>query len=186
MRRYLEVFSTTTRRREIRAMLTLLNRALPMTPEGADELALEVALMEMCREEVAAELRGAAEFAPHALRTELEALDSQLARLRDTLRAGVRVANTGVIVAIGSEVTLSDEEGERTLTIGGLLAANPMRGCISYDSPTGQALLGAGLGDHVVIPVEGGHRACRVVGIRRGSPGESVEVRREGRLPAAV
>ena len=78
--------------------------------------------------------------------------------------------DTGLVVAVGSEVTLDAEYGKVTFTIGGPVAATPRLGCISYESPLGRALLWAELGEHVEVPWEGGRRTLRILGIRRGQP----------------
>jgi transcription elongation GreA/GreB family factor len=153
-------------------MSYLLDKPLPFTPEGRDELALEIALVETCREDILAELAGTADHESGVLRGELKAVDAQLARLRHTLSAALPVGNVGFAVAVGSEVTVADEQGTQTFTIAGPIAANPKLCCISYDSPLARALLGAELGEHVEIPWNGSHRRIRVVGIRRGRPGE--------------
>jgi transcription elongation factor GreA len=157
-------------------MSYLLDKPLPFIPEGKDQLAVEIAIVEACRDEILAELEGAPDRIVGALREELEAVDVQLCRLRHTLSQGVLVPNAGLVVAVGSEVTVADDHGNHSLTIAGPVAANPNRGCISYDSPLGRALLGAELGEHLEITSEGSHTWIRVVGIRKGRPVESAGI----------
>jgi transcription elongation factor GreA len=151
-------------------MSYLLDKPLPFTREGKDELAREVAIVAAYREEILAELKDAPEGTEGHLLRELESVGAQLCRLRRTLSVGVPVVNAGLVVAVGSEVTLAEGQDTLTLTIAGPIAANPSRSCVSYDSPLGRALLGAELGEYVEIPSGGSHRRVKVVGIRRGSP----------------
>lgn len=67
-------------------------------------------------------------------------------------------------VRFGAAVTVRDDDRrDRRYRIVGVAEAEPRRGCISYLTPVARALLGARVGDRVVLPV-------------RGDPGAEVEV----------
>jgi transcription elongation GreA/GreB family factor len=56
-------------------------------------------------------------------------------------------------VSLGAQVTLDDESGRRTVyRIVGALEADARRGWLFWQSPIGQALYGARVGDTVVLP----------------------------------
>ncbi|HEX2987810.1 MAG TPA: GreA/GreB family elongation factor [Chloroflexota bacterium] len=142
-----------------------LEKPLPFTREGTKELELEIALLEHCRKQIDDECRAAPDNVRESLQRELAAVDDQVSRLREVLIHGEIVQNTGLTVAVGSEVTVEAEYGKPTFTIVGPVAATPRRGAISYESPLGKALLGAALGDWVEVPWEDGHRRLRIVAI---------------------
>ncbi len=148
--------------------MKVMERVLPFTPEGEEELGFEIDLLEHFRQEILEEYEAAPKQAQETLRRELEAVEKQLTLLREAISRGELISNTGLTVAVGSEVTLETEYGKPTFMIVGPVAATPRRGCISYDSPLGQALLGAELGDWVEFTWDGDRRRLRVLGIRRG------------------
>jgi transcription elongation factor GreB len=56
-------------------------------------------------------------------------------------------------VSLGAQVTLDDESGRRTVyRIVGALEADARRGWLFWQSPIGQALYGARVGDAVTLP----------------------------------
>lgn len=145
---------------------------VPFTPEGREELALEIDCLEQVRRDILDDAGTAAlNGNGRRVRFELLAVDAQISRLRDVLAKGVITNQTGLVVAVGSEVTVAGEEGEKTFTIGGPLAASPRLRCVSYESPLGRTVLGRELGDTVELSTAG--RLCRlkIVAIRRGRPG---------------
>lgn len=151
--------------------MILMEKSLPFTPEGKEELNLEIDLLEHFRKEISDDYGAAPKQAQESIRRELEVVEKQLTLLREVVARGEVISNTGLIVAVGSEVTLETEYGKPTFTIVGPVAATPRRGCISYDSPLGRALLGAELGDWVEFTWDGDRRRLRIVGIRRGGLG---------------
>jgi transcription elongation factor GreA len=67
-------------------------------------------------------------------------------------------------VRIGSEVVLSNEDGEEEVyTIVGKAEANPRLGRISNESPIGRALLDRRPGDEIEIAVPDGTRRLRIL-----------------------
>ncbi|MCL4466473.1 MAG: transcription elongation factor GreA [Chloroflexi bacterium] len=68
------------------------------------------------------------------------------------------------VVHIGSEVVLTNEDGEEeTYTIVGKAEANPKLGRISNESPIGRALLDRRAGDEIEIAVPDGNLRLRIV-----------------------
>jgi transcription elongation factor GreB len=74
-------------------------------------------------------------------------------------------------VAFGTWVTVRDGEGAlQTWRIVGPDEADPRRGFVSAYAPVGRALLGAGVGDPVIVERPGGRLELEVVSIGRHSP----------------
>jgi transcription elongation factor GreB len=74
-------------------------------------------------------------------------------------------------VAFGTWVTVRDGEGTlQTWRIVGPDEADPRRGFVSAHAPVGRALLGAGVGDPVIVERPGGRLELEVVSIGRHSP----------------
>lgn len=143
-----------------------------LTVEGKEELAVELAYLEQIRRKA----EGMAEPTERGIsvQDDIAFVEAQIAGLWQALVCGELVRSTGLIVAIGSEVTVSDGRTEETVTICGPIASNPHLGRICYQSPLANALLGHGLVDTVEVACEKGSRRLKIVGIRRGQ----VETRR--------
>ena len=87
---------------------------------------------------------------------EKENLELEIAKLEDLLaRAKVRRKSKSNIVQLGSTVTVKVGNKEESFTIVEPIEADPVSRKLSKDSPVGQALLGAKVGDivKVVTPV---------------------------------
>lgn len=148
-----------------------LKGSLCVTDEGRQELVAEVGCLEQIRKEIEYEIEVAPQERMRALLSELAAVEEQIARLKQILAFAQPAGPEGATVAIGNEVRIVDFWGERTVTIGGPLAANPRSECISYDSPLGQALLGRAQGDEVEIVGAVGCGSAKIVAIQPGRPG---------------
>lgn len=151
--------------------MQLLESRIPLTVEGRKELALEAACLEQVRGQILGELEQATEGAEDRLQNELSAMDTQIERLHQVLLHGETVDNTSLVVAVGSEATLDDGSGTRTITVGGLLAANPGARCISFESSLARALLGRELGETVEVRNLEVPERLKIVGLRQGRPG---------------
>lgn len=149
--------------------MQLLKNVL-LTPEGKEELALEIDCLEQVRRDILNDSREPLHRNDRSSRFELVAVDTQISRLREVLSNGTITDQTGLVVAVGSEVTVFGDEGEETFTIGGPLAASPRFRCVSYESPLAQAVLGRELGDEVEFSNGGRLNRLKIVGIRRGRP----------------
>ncbi len=86
-----------------------------------------------------------------ALRAELDrgASPDRARELTNHLATAYSVPPEPDVVGFGALVTLSDG---RTFRIVGAIEADPKRGAISWQSPIARALLGAKVGDEVVLP----------------------------------
>jgi transcription elongation factor GreA len=101
-------------------------------------------------------------FEYHAAKNEQGLLEARIRALRERLSNAVTVEHdTDEHVGVGSVVGIEDEEGEamevEISAVGG----------VSPDSPLGSALLGAAVGDVVVVQAPSGSWKARVVTIRR-------------------
>jgi transcription elongation factor GreA len=101
-------------------------------------------------------------FEYHAAKNEQGLLERRITLLRDRLDRAVIVdetATTGGVVRVGSKVEVEDEQGAtmdiEISSVGG----------VSPGSPMGQALMGAKVGDEVVIEAPKGTWRARVVSV---------------------
>src|SRR6188474_1250773 len=104
-------------------------------------------------------------FEYHAAKNEQGLLEGRITILRDRLQRAVIVdeeaAAASSVVAVGSRVSIEPDDGEamevEISSVGG----------VSPDSPLGKALLGAKVGDEVVVAAPGGAWKARIVSIGR-------------------
>ena len=96
----------------------------------------------------------------------------RIAEIENILRMSTFVDDSSVsteTVAVGTVVRVLDleydEEDEYTLV--GFTEADPMKLFISQESPIGEALIGAHVGDTVDVQTPGGLVKLKVLGIRR-------------------
>lgn len=96
----------------------------------------------------------------------------RIAEIENTLRSAVFVDDSRVstdAVAVGTVVRVLDMDfnEEEDYTIVGFTEADPMKLFISQESPIGEALIGAHVGDKVDVKTPGGMIQLKVLGIRR-------------------
>ena len=101
-------------------------------------------------------------FEYHAAKNEQGLLEARIRKLRHRLQHAVTVEHdTDDHVGVGSIVAIEDESGDpmeiEISSVGG----------VSPDSPLGQALMGAGVGDVVDVPAPRGSWRAKIVSIRR-------------------
>lgn len=131
-----------------------------LTKEGLRALEDELdQLVSVRRGEVAERIRQARDFgdiAENAEYTEAKNEQSLVEGRIQTLEAMVRNAamideepRERGVVAVGSQVKVSSDEGEESYSIVGPAEADPLSGRISNESPLGRALLGHRSGDEV-------------------------------------
>ena len=102
-------------------------------------------------------------FEYHAAKNEQGLLERRIQVLRDRLHHAVTVEHqTDEHVGVGSFVEVEDDGGEK------MEVEISAVGGVSPDSPLGRALLGAGVGDEVVVEAPSGSWKARVRGI--GAP----------------
>src|SRR5690242_19160265 len=101
-------------------------------------------------------------FEYHAAKNEQDLLEARIRKLRHRLQGAITVEHdTDDHVGVGSIVAIEDESGDpmevEISSVGG----------VSPDSPLGQALMGAGVGDVVDVPAPRGSWRAKIVSIRR-------------------
>jgi transcription elongation factor GreA len=131
-----------------------------LTKDGLKALEDELQqLVNVRRSEVAERIRQARDFgdiAENAEYTEAKNEQSLVEGRIQTLEVMVRNAvmieeepRQKGVVAAGSQVRVSSDEGEESYTIVGAAEADPLGGRISNESPLGRAMLGHKAGDEV-------------------------------------
>jgi len=104
-------------------------------------------------------------FEYHAAKNEQGLLERRITILRDRIESAVVIdedaAAASGSVAVGSNVEIEDERGER------MQVEISSVGGVSPESPLGRALLGAKIGDEVEIEAPRGSWRARVVQISR-------------------
>jgi transcription elongation factor GreA len=102
-------------------------------------------------------------FEYHAAKNEQGLLERRIHILKDRLHHAVTVEHqTDEHVGVGSIVQVEDGDGEK------MEVEISAVGGVSPDSPLGQALMGAGVGDVVDVEAPSGSWKARVLAIRRG------------------
>ena len=101
-------------------------------------------------------------FEYHAAKNEQGLLEARIKKLRSRLAHAVVVEHeTDEHVGVGSIVGIADEEGDEMEVVISAL------GGVAPDSPLGQALMGASIGDAVDVEAPRGSWKARVLSIRR-------------------
>jgi transcription elongation factor GreA len=172
----------TARRREVARKAPtpkLAPRPIPektqLSREGLERLTAELAeLRDNARPQIIARVKAARELGDlrengdyEYARKEQSFIEGRIQTLEHLLRTGVLIDRpvSSDVVHLGSKVEL-EHEGERiAYTIVGTAEANPAAGRLSDASPVGRALLGARVGDKVVIQLPGGAVSYRVIGV---------------------
>ena len=149
----------------------------PLSEEGLRQLRSELDRLENVeRPRVIQEIRTAREWGDlsenaeyHEARRAQGQLEARITRLRARLRTAVVIAPPADTdtVAFGSTVEVRDETSGRhaTYTLVGPTEARAAEGRVSVQSPVAQALLGAGPGESVDVPLPAGSRTLTVVSI---------------------
>src|ERR1700730_6858118 len=147
-----------------------------LTKEGLQALEEELEqLVNVRRADVAERIRQARDFgdiAENAEYTEAKNEQSLVEGRIQTLEVMVRNAvmieeepRQRGVVAVGSQVKVSSDEGEESYSIVGAAEADPLAGRISNESPLGRALLGHRPGDEVEWTAPVGTRRVRILSV---------------------
>jgi transcription elongation factor GreA len=149
--------------------------AVHLTPDGADRLRDELrTLVDVRRPEVVGRIRTAKELGDlkenadyAAAREEQSFLEGRIQAIEAQLRAAVIIETpaAGSRAGLGSTVTIEAHGEEATYVLVGTTEADPAKGRISVSSPVGQALLGHGPGDEVLVKTPRGEAHYRVVSV---------------------
>ena len=150
-------------------------RTYPVTEEGLEKLREELDdLLNVKRPEIAERLRRAiaqgdlSENADYTDAKEQQAfVEGRILSLQEMVNGAVIIETNGQAdgnIALGSQVTLLDDEGvELTYRLVGAAEASPREGRISNESPLGQALMGNKAGDEVRVAAPEGDIVYKVL-----------------------
>ena len=150
----------------------MLDKPVPLTPEGLEKLQRELdELRTVRRNEVAERIKYAMEFGDISENAEYEdakneqgMLEGRILTLEKTIRNAVIIEeHHDGTAGVGSEVTVKDDQGVETYTIVGPAEVDVTTGRISMESPVGKALMGRRKGDSVSVQTPAGPRALTIV-----------------------
>lgn len=148
-----------------------------ITRAGLDGLEAELHDLETRgRKEMAERIKFARSFGDlkenadyHDAKNDQAHLETRILQLRERIRHAIVVepAAGGGRVALGSKVTVRDEEGgrERRYELVSSLESDAASGRLSFESPLAQALAGAAEGDVVEFEAPRGVRRLRVLAV---------------------
>lgn len=146
---------------------------IPFTKEGYEKVKEEYEKLLAERPDAVFHLKTARELGDlsengyyKASRAKLSFIDSRLRHLKNLLKNGrIIEKSASATVDIGSTVTVSDGDTERTFSLVGGFESDPSQGKISHISPLGKALMGARVGEKRKITTPKGEREYTVVRI---------------------
>lgn len=148
-----------------------------ITKRGFDKLRRELEeLVKVRRPEVAERIKEAVSFgdltenAEYAEAKEEQAfVEGRILEIEEVLRTATLVQPQGgkslKTAQIGCVVALSGEGQLKKFSIVGKGEGDPLGGEVSSDSPMGQAVLGKGLGDVVIVSTPGGNKQYKITRI---------------------
>ena len=147
-----------------------------MTAEAHAALEAELQRLETeARQEIAARIKTAREWGDlkenaeyHDAKNDQAHLETKILRIREQLLAAdVREVETQTdVVGFGSTVEVEDSSGRRTTyTLVSAPEADPAEGKVSIESPVGQVLVGARVGQERTLQTPRGERRMTVVTI---------------------
>jgi transcription elongation factor GreA len=150
----------TDKKEETRSNNVIMKKIFRLTPEGADELRLELNQLTADRSVIADRIRTAREFGDlsenaeyQSARSDQEKNESRISEIEHIL------TNVELImspkgdnrVQLGSKVTLQVAGKTKEFQIVGTVEADPIAGKVSDESPIGRILIGKKLGDEVEL-----------------------------------
>lgn len=145
-----------------------------ISQEKFDELTKKQAKLKEDRKKVAKDVARLAEFGDFSENVEYQLAKGRLRKINEQLLITeahlnhatiVKKKNTGV-VEIGSTVTVTTDDKEKTFHILGSSETNPIKGIISYTSPIGSALIGHTIGETIEIFIAGKPRTYTITHIQ--------------------
>ncbi len=143
-----------------------MKKQFHLTPDGVNELNIELAELIGQRGEIAEKIKSAREFGDlsenaeySTARQEQERAENRISEIEHILQNVeiIKKPKGDSKIQLGSEVKLKSNDGKnKTYKVVGTVEADPSEGKISDESPIGQALLGNKVGDSVdiVTPIE--------------------------------
>ncbi|CAM4022052.1 transcription elongation factor GreA [Catellicoccus marimammalium] len=154
----------------------MAEKVFPMTLEGKQKLENELEeLIMKKRPEIVERIKIARSYGDLSENSEYESakdeqafVEGRITTLENMIRFAQIIDSEGVDsdeVSLGKTVTFKElpDGEEETYTIVGSAEADPFAGKISNDSPIAQALLGAHLGEEVVIATPGGEMKVEII-----------------------
>ncbi|OGY36564.1 MAG: transcription elongation factor GreA [Candidatus Andersenbacteria bacterium RIFCSPHIGHO2_12_FULL_45_11b] len=140
-----------------------------LTKEGMNELQERLHIMKTVRRrEIAEAIHTAKEQGDLSENAEYQSAKEEQSRMEQEIAdLEMTVKNARVVakpktddVGIGNIVLLSWNGAEKEYKLVGSNEANPMEGKISNESPMGEALMGAKVGETIHIPTPAGTKEC--------------------------
>lgn len=153
---------------------------LVVTREGLQKMKEELEYKETTEKmRIAEQLKVAISYGDLSENAEYDAAKNDQATLEQRINELKQMIENAVVVdeskintdtvGFGTRVTILDiddpDEEEEVYSIVGTSESDPMNGRLSNESPVGQALIGAHVGDTVVAQTPGGARRLRIVDI---------------------
>lgn len=158
-----------------------IEKEFRMSEERYQELKEELVFLKTTRsDEVAEQIKIARGFGDLSENSEYDEakneqgkLYSRIAEVEDMIEHAVIIdetAGSDDVVGIGSSVTVANEKGvvlPKVFKIVGAQESDPMNGVISEESPFGKAMMGASVGDTIVVEAPSGAIKYTVMTISR-------------------
>ncbi|MFA6082602.1 MAG: transcription elongation factor GreA [Patescibacteria group bacterium] len=141
--------------------------AVYLTKEGLEKIEVELKeLKTVKRKEAVKHIQEAKEFGDLSENSEYEDakneqafVEGRISELEDVVRKAKIIDSRGKsdqVVGLGCKVVVTVDGGDESYTLVGATEANPRKGAISVESPTGKALLGAKKGQKIVVSAPAG------------------------------
>lgn len=156
-----------------------MSKSIQLTKEGLEKLRSELEYLKTDgRTDIAEKIRVARGYGDLSENSEYDEAKNEQAKIEarivelEKMLENVEIIEENVNteeVTVGVTVTVFDEEFEEEMTykVVGSAEADPMNGLISNDSPVGTALLGAKVGDEVVVEAPAGEIKYKILGISK-------------------
>ena len=155
-------------------------KVIQLTKDGLEKLKAELETLKTTgRTEIAEKIRVARGYGDLSENSEYDEakneqakIEARIVELEKMLENVSIIADENIntdVVTVGANVTVLDVEYDEELTyrVVGSAEANPMQGYISDDSPVGQALLGAKVGEEVIAITPTGELKFKIVSISK-------------------
>ena len=152
----------------------MLDKPVPLTPEGLEKLQRELdELRTVKRNEIAERIKYAKDFGDISENAEYEDAKNEQGMVEGRILVLEKMVRNAVIieehhdgtVAVGSTVTVTDDQGKEVYTIVGAAEVDLASGRISMESPVGKAVMGRRTGDEVTVQTPAGARSLRITDV---------------------
>jgi len=144
-----------------------MSQELFITQERLDQLKKELIECEEKRPEISLRIKEAKELGDLSENAEYQEaredqafIEGRIMELEEMIKSSIIVTNDNAkdskSVMVGSVVTVTSVDGEKTFTIAGSQEADPANGKISNESPLGHALMGLTKGEKFTVKLPRG------------------------------